>query len=120
MLFSGSAVEIPWNDEVRAILYMGLPGQQAGGSAAVRLLYGDANPSELAGRAGRSRYEDCVSSSWYGKDKDAIYREGIYVGYRYYDKAETTVRFPFGYGLSYTDFSYSDIKRDGMDILIYD
>lgn len=115
VLFSGSAVEIPWADAVKAILYMGLPGQ-AGGSAAVRLLYGDANPSGKLAESWPVRYEDCVSSPWYGKDKDAVYREGIYVGYRYYDKAETTVRFPFGYGLSYTDFSYSDIKRDGMDI----
>lgn len=115
VLFSGSAVELPWNDEVRAILYMGLPGQ-AGGSAAVRLLYGDVNPSGKLAESWPVRYEDCVSSSWYGKDKDAVYREGIYVGYRYYDKANLAVRYPFGYGLSYTDFVYTDIKRDGMDI----
>ena len=49
-------------------------------------------------------YEDCVSAPYYGKTKDALYLEGVYVGYRYYDKAQKAVAYPFGHGLSYTEF----------------
>lgn len=108
VLMSGSVVEVPWIDKVKAVLYMALPGQ-AGGEAIVNLLYGKAVPSGKLAETWPMVYEDCVSSSYYGK-KDAHYREGIYVGYRYYDKAERHVRFPFGYGLSYTSFQYSNLK----------
>ena len=112
VLFAGSAVECPWADRVKAILYMGLPGQ-AGGEAAADLLYGRANPSGKLAESWPFRYEDCVSAPYFGKTKDALYLEGIYVGYRYYDKAEKAVRWPFGYGLSYTAFAYSDLRIDG-------
>lgn len=112
VLFSGSAVECPWADKVKAILYMGLPGQ-AGGEAASDLLYGRKDPCGKLAESWPLRYEDCVSAPYYGKTRDALYLEGIYAGYRYYDKADKAVRWPFGYGLSYTRFEYSDISVDG-------
>lgn len=108
VLMSGSVVEIPWIDKVKAVLYMALPGQ-AGGEAIVNLLYGKAIPAGKLAETWPIVYEDCISASYYNK-KDAHYREGIYVGYRYYDKADSPVRFPFGYGLSYTSFHYSNLR----------
>lgn len=108
VLFSGGVVETPWADQVKAILYMGLPGQ-GGGEAAANLLYGRANPCGKLAESWPYRYEDCPSASYYGQ-KDAEYREGLYMGYRYYDKAGVKVRWPFGYGLSYTRFGYSHLE----------
>ena len=108
VLMSGSVVECPWADSVKAILYMGLPGQ-AGGEALADLLYGKANPSGKLAESWPFKYEDVPSSEIYGKT-DALYIEGLYVGYRYYDKAGVTVRWPFGYGLSYTTFEYSNLS----------
>lgn len=110
VLFCGAPVEAPWADSVKAILYMGLPGQ-AGGEAVKNLLYGAANPSGKLAESWPMRYEDCPSAPYYGT-RDAVYREGIYVGYRYYDKADILPRWKFGFGLSYTEFSYSDAKID--------
>lgn len=117
VLLCGAPVECPWGGKVRAILYMGLPGQ-AGGKAAADLLYGRVNPSGKLAESWPLRYEDCISSSYYGKTKDALYMEGVYVGYRYYDKARRTVRWPFGYGLSYTSFTYSDLKSAGSTVSV--
>ena len=108
VLLGGSAMELPWADKVKAILYMGLPGQ-AGGQAAVNLLTGKANPSGKLTETWPLFYEDVISKDTFGK-KNTEYREGIYVGYRYYDKAKKPVRYPFGFGLSYTTFEYSDLK----------
>lgn len=108
VLFAGSVVETPWADRVKAILYMGLPGQ-GGGDAVARLLYGEANPCGKLAESWPFRYEDCPNADYYGS-KDAEYREGIYVGYRYYEKAGVQVRWPFGYGLSYTRFGYSHLE----------
>ncbi len=114
VLTCGSAVECPWADKVKAILYVGLPGE-AGGEAIANLLYGNANPSGKLAESWPYAYEDCPSSETFGR-KDALYMEGIYVGYRYYDKAKAAVRWPFGYGLSYTQFVYSDliVKENGI------
>lgn len=117
VLLCGCAVECPWADKVKAILYMGLPGQ-AGGEAVADLLYGRVNPSGKLAESWPLRYEDCPSAPFYGKTKDALYMEGIYVGYRYYDKARKAVRWPFGYGLSYTTFDYSDLKADGRTVSV--
>ena len=112
VLLCGSAVECPWADQVKAILYMGLPGQ-AGGEAIANLLYGKANPSGKLAESWPYAYEDVPSAEVFGKMQDALYIEGIYVGYRYYDKAGKAVRWPFGYGLSYTAFAYSDLAVEG-------
>ena len=107
VLLGGSAMELPWADQVKAILYMGLPGQ-AGGEAAANLLTGKANPCGKLTETWPLFYEDVISKDTFGK-KNTEYREGIYVGYRYYDKAKKSVRYPFGHGLSYTTFAYSDL-----------
>lgn len=108
VLLCGCAVECPWADKVKAILYMGLPGQ-AGGEAAANLLYGRVNPSGKLAESWPYSYADVPSSESFGKTQDALYLEGIYVGYRYYDKAGIPVRWPFGFGLSFTSFGYSDL-----------
>ena len=117
VLFSGSAVECPWADAARAILYMGLPGQ-AGGEAVADLLYGRVNPSGKLAESWPYRYEDVPSAEIYDKTADALYQESLYVGYRYYDKSGVGVRWPFGYGLSYTSFSYSDLHTDGNTVTV--
>lgn len=117
VLLCGSAVECPWADEVKAVLYMGLPGQ-AGGEAAAELLYGRISPNGKLTESWPYTYEDVPSSEIYGKTADALYQEGVYVGYRYYDKADVPVRWRFGYGLSYTEFSYSDLTVNGDTVSV--
>lgn len=116
VLLGGSAMELPWADKVKAILYMGLPGQ-AGGQAIANLLTGRANPCGKLTETWPASYSDVVSKDTFGK-RNVEYREGIYVGYRYYDKAGKAVRYPFGYGLSYTTFTYSDMKADGRTVRV--
>lgn len=110
VLLCGSPVELPWFDKVKAVVYMGLPGQ-AGGEAVVDVLTGSQNPGGKLAETWPLRYEDVPSASFYGTPhRDAQYREGIYVGYRYYETAQVPVRFPFGFGLSYTRFTYSGMR----------
>lgn len=112
VLLGGAVAELPWADDVDAILYMGLSGQ-AGAGAALNILSGIVNPSGKLAETWPLRYEDVVSSDYYVKgNRDAQYREGIYVGYRYYEKADLPVRYPFGYGLSYTEFEYGSPVYD--------
>ncbi|MBR3304321.1 MAG: glycoside hydrolase family 3 protein [Christensenellaceae bacterium] len=107
VLLGGSAMETPWADSVKAILYMGLPGQR-GAASAMDLLTGKANPSGKLSESWPFKYEDAATSETFGMH-DPEYRESVYVGYRYYDKADVPVRFAYGHGLSYTSFDYSDI-----------
>ncbi len=116
VLTCGAVVECPWADSVKAILYMGLPGQ-AGGEAIANLLYGKVNVSGKLTESWPYSYADCPTAGCYGT-KDAQYREGVYVGYRYYDKAGISVRWPFGFGLSYTSFAYSDLRVDGDRVAV--
>ncbi|WEV59086.1 glycoside hydrolase family 3 C-terminal domain-containing protein [Bifidobacterium sp. ESL0728] len=112
VLVAGSPVELPWFDDISALLYIGLSGQ-AGASAAARVLTGAVNPSGHLAETWPLKYEDSPSSSWYPAiGRDAIYREGPFVGYRYYETAGVPVRFPFGYGLSYSAFTYSGLASD--------
>ena len=116
VLMCGSPVEIPWADRVRGILFVGLPGE-AGGDAISDLLFGKVSPSGKLAESWPMRYEDCPSAGCYGNGrKDAHYREGVYVGYRYYASAGVPVRYPFGYGLSYAEFAYSNLRIDGDTI----
>ncbi|MDE6260022.1 MAG: beta-glucosidase [Oscillospiraceae bacterium] len=108
VLLGGSPMELPWCDQVKAILYMGLPGQ-AGGEACANLLTGKVVPGGRLTESWPLAYDDVISKDTFGK-KNVEYRESVYVGYRYYDKAEKPVRFPFGHGLSYTMFKYSDME----------
>ncbi|MCQ2454106.1 MAG: glycoside hydrolase family 3 C-terminal domain-containing protein, partial [Clostridia bacterium] len=107
VLLCGSAVECPWADKVKSILYVGLPGQ-AGAGAIKKLLYGDAVPCGRLAESWPYEYGDVPSSEIFGL-KDALYEEGLYMGYRYYDKAGTQPRWAFGHGLSYTTFAYSNL-----------
>lgn len=114
LLLGGGVMEIPWIDKVRAVLYMGLSGQ-AGGSAAAGLLLGKISPSGKLTESWPISYGDVISNDTFGK-KNVEYREGVYVGYRYYDKANISVRFPFGFGLSYSEFEYSDLDINGRNV----
>lgn len=106
LLFGGSPVEMPWAKHVRGILHMYLPGQ-AGGLAAAELLFGAVNPSGRLAESYPIRYEDTPAAYVYNKTgRQAQYRESMFVGYRYYDKLQKEVLFPFGFGLSYTEFAY--------------
>lgn len=109
VLVGGSPVELPWALNVKAIINMYLSGQ-AGGLAAVDLLTGAVNPSGKLAETYPLLYSDVPSAGLYENGgKQARYHESIYVGYRYYDKAHKPVAFPFGHGLSYTTFEYSDL-----------
>lgn len=116
VLSSGSAVEMPWIGKVKGLVHGYLAGQ-AGAGALVRVLTGDVNPSGKLAETYPIHYEDTPSySNFPGKEVSVEYREGIYIGYRYYDTSNVEVLFPFGFGLSYTTFEYSDIqvKKDGV------
>ena len=120
VLIAGSPVELPWYDGVSAILYIGLSGQ-AGASATANALTGKVNPSGHLAETWPIQYADAPNSGWYPAiGRDAIYREGPFVGYRYYTTAGVPVRFPFGYGLSYSSFSYADLKVDdnGVEFIV--
>lgn len=116
VLFCGSAVETPWIDRVKAVLYMGLPGQ-AGGEAAAALLTGTANPGGKLTETWPLSYDQVPSRDTFGQ-KVTRYKEGLYVGYRYYDTAGVPVRYPFGYGLSYTRFAYSDLTVENRTVRV--
>ncbi len=110
VLSCGSAVELPWCDSVRAIVH-GYLGGQAGAMAMVDVLTGKVNPSGKLAETYPLRYEDTPAFLHFpGTEYTAEYREGPFIGYRYYDTAAVPVRFPFGFGLSYTSFSYSDLN----------
>ena len=112
VLHGGAPMELPWLENVSAILCMYLGGEQVG-AAAVDLLYGTVNPSGHLAETWPVRLQDNPSYlNFPGEDGVVTYAEGIFVGYRYYDKKEMPVLFPFGHGLSYTDFSYSNLRTD--------
>lgn len=115
VLSCGGAVECPWAERVNAVLYAGLPGQ-AGGAAIADLLYGRVNPSGKLAETWPVSYTDCAVHPYFTSGRDAEYREGVYVGYRYYDKAGVKPRWSFGHGLSYTTFAYSDLRVEGMSV----
>lgn len=112
VLHGGAPMELPWIQQVPAVLCMYLGGDRVG-KAAIDLLYGDANPGGKLAETWPVRLEDNPSYlDFPGCDGISEYREGVFIGYRYYDKKKIAVQFPFGYGLSYTSFAYSDINLD--------
>ena len=119
VLFGGSPMELPFSDSVSAILHMALPGQ-GGGEACRRLLFGVANPNGRLSETWMKTCEDIPYGERFSKGKIEQYRENIFMGYRYFDEAKEKVRYPFGYGLSYTSFAYSDlsIAHDGDKITV--
>lgn len=108
VLLGGGPMVLPWLDQVPAVLYMGLPGQ-AGGQACADLLTGRACPCGKLAETWPLSQEDLISRDSFGR-REVEYRESVYVGYRYYDKANKAVAFPFGHGLSYTQFVYSGLE----------
>lgn len=110
VLSCGSVVEMPWIDKVKGLLHSYLSGQ-AGAKAILRVLSGEVNPSGKLAETYPEKYEDTPSYKYFpGKEVSVEYREGPYIGYRYFDTVNKDVLFPFGYGLSYTSFKYSNIK----------
>lgn len=112
VLSNGSPVEMPWIGKAKAVLEGYLGGQAAGGAVA-DLLFGEANPSGKLAETFPVRLQDNPSYLFFPGEGDRVeYREGIFVGYRYYDTKEVEPLFPFGHGLSYTTFEYADLKLD--------
>ena len=120
VISAGSSIEMEWEDSLKAILHGYLTGQ-AGAGAMLDLLTGRINPSGKLTETYSMVYEDIPSSAYYpAKERNSDYREAMYVGYRYFDTYKKAVRYPFGFGLSYTTFAYSDLKvtEDGVTFTI--
>ena len=115
VLSTGSAVILPWQEQVDSILLLYLGGQNVG-SAAADLLFGEANPCGKLAETWPLRLEDTPCCGFFGNKGNVEYRESIYVGYRYYDKAGKEVAYPFGHGLSYTTFAFSDLHLSAAEI----
>lgn len=111
---TGSAIVMPWRDKVDSILLLYLTGQN-GGNATADLLFGDANPCGKLAETWPEALADCPCGENFGHGGNVEYRESVYVGYRYYDKAEKPVAYPFGHGLSYTRFAYSDLALSSSE-----
>ena len=119
VLYGGSPVELPFADKAAAILNMYLPGQR-GGEATRKLLFGKKNPCGKLAETWVKSYSDVPYGDKFSKTKIEVYKESVFVGYRYYQKAKKRVAFPFGSGLSYTSFGYSDMKvtENGDDVTV--
>lgn len=110
VLSGGSAIEMPWIGQCEAVIHGYLSGQ-AGAAAMLNAITGKVNPSGKLNETYPLAYEDVPSAPYFpSKERNAEYREGLYVGYRYFETVGKPVRFPFGYGLSYTTFAYSDLR----------
>lgn len=110
VLHNGSPVEMPWIGKVKAVLEAYIGGQAVGG-AVVNVLYGNANPSGHLAETFPIRLQDTPCYLNYGGEHDkSVYSEGVFVGYRYYASKDMEVLFPFGHGLSYTTFAYSNLS----------
>ena len=120
ILSAGSAIEMPWHTCCKAILHGYLNGQ-AGASATLDILTGKVNPSGRLAETYPISYEQTPAFRYYpSNEKTSEYRESVYVGYRYYDTSKVRVQYPFGFGLSYTEFTYSDliIEEDGIKVSV--
>ena len=116
VLYSGSVVETPWLDNCQALLYAALGGQ-AGAGAVADALTGKVNPCGKLAETWPLAYADVPSAADFATRRKTVeYREGLYIGYRYFTTAEKAVRFPFGYGMSYTTFAYSDLVTDEQGV----
>jgi beta-glucosidase len=116
VLFNGSPVTMPWLSQVKGVLLAGLSGQAVGGAIA-DVLFGDVNPSGKLSETYPLRLEDTPTYlNFPGEDHEVYYGERVFVGYRYYDIKNLLTLFPFGYGLSYTTFSYHNLKLSSYNI----
>ena len=115
---AGASLETPWLAHCRALVY-GALGGQAGAGAMVDVLTGKINPSgKLAETWANAHADTPAKDNFAGAGRTVQYREGLYVGYRYYQTAGVPVAFPFGYGLSYTSFAYSKLKADARSVTL--
>ena len=118
LLSAGSSLESQWVKDCKALVY-GCLGGQAGAGALVDVLTGAQNPCGKLAETWACSHDDTPAKENFGGDGPTVeYREGLYVGYRYYDTAGVPTAFPFGYGLSYTTFAYSDLKADETGVTL--
>lgn len=120
VLSCGSSIEMAWDEKCTAVVHAYLGGQ-AGAKAVLDVVMGAVNPSGKLSESYPVKYEDCSSASHFpGKQVSVEYREGPFIGYRYYDTAEVPVKYAFGYGLSYTTFAYSDLEvsKEGVSFTL--
>ena len=126
VLNTGSPVAMPWEEQVPAILQQWYNSQECG-NALADILFGDADPSGRLPTTFPRRYEDNPTfGSYPGEHGKTSYREGLFVGYRHYDAKDIEPLFPFGHGLSYASFEYSNIRlsqrqireEEGADVLV--
>ncbi|PNR87194.1 glycosyl hydrolase family 3 [Petrotoga sp. 9T1HF07.CasAA.8.2] len=116
VLSNGAPVEMPWVDKVKGLLESYLGGQAWGGAVA-DILFGEVNPcGKLAETFPKKLSHNPSYLNFPGEDDRVEYREGVFVGYRYYDKKQIDPLFPFGYGLSYTNFEYTNLTIDKREI----
>ncbi|WP_455034399.1 beta-glucosidase [Lachnoanaerobaculum gingivalis] len=119
IISAGSCIEMPWEKNLKGILHGYLFGQ-AGMGAIFELLSGKYSPSGKLSESIVKKYEDVPNIKYYpSKERTSEYRESIFVGYRYFTTANIPVMYPFGYGLSYTEFKYSDIEADRNKVSFY-
>ena len=115
VMSAGSAVEMPWLDKCKALIHGYLCGQ-AGASAVLKAIMGEVNPSGKLAESYPVKYKDVSSAPYFpARQRTAEYREGLYVGYRYFETANVPVLFPFGFGLSYTTIEYSDLTATDQE-----
>lgn len=110
VLFAGAPVDMSgWIDEVAAVVYVGFPGEK-GGEAMANVLTGKVNPSGKLSETFPLSFEDTPAATGYADSKLTRYDEGLHIGYRYFDAYDVPVLFPFGFGLSYSQFDYKNLK----------
>ena len=118
LLAGGSVIELPFIDRITACVHTYLPGQ-GGGQAIYDVLYGNYNPSGKLSETYPYTYQSVVNKKYYpGKEVSAEHRESIFVGYRYYDTYKKSVLYPFGYGLSYTEFKYESLEYENKQLKV--
>ena len=119
VISAGSCIEMPWGNNLKGILHGYFFGQ-AGMGAVFELLNGEYSPSGKLSESIVKKYEDVPNIRYYpSKERTSEYRESIFVGYRYFTTANVPVMYPFGYGLSYTEFKYSDMEADRDKVSFY-
>lgn len=120
ILSAGAVVEMPWHTSLKALLHGYLYGQ-AGAGAMLDIISGKVNPSGRLNETYPVRYEDTPAFKYFpSEERNSEYREALYVGYRYYDTAKVRVLYPFGFGLSYTEFQYRDltVNPEGAEVTL--
>lgn len=120
ILSAGAVVEMPWHTSLKALLHGYLYGQ-AGAGAMLDIITGKVNPSGRLNETYPVRYEDTPAFKYFpSEERNSEYREALYVGYRYYDTAKVRVLYPFGFGLSYTEFQYRDltVNPEGAEVTL--